>query len=1134
MRITLLAALLLITAGLVPVSADVLYSNFTASPLSGVTPLNVQFNDHSTGCVTSWLWYFGDGTSTNLQNPLHQYGLTGNFTVSLTVANSSGSDTMVRAGYIQVTNPPPVAAFSATPLNGPVPLPVQFNDLSTGVITSYLWDFGDGNTSTSSDPLHPYTAPGSYNVSLTVGNDGGSDTYSIPSYITVTNAPPTASFSANLTAGNSPLHVLFTDTSSGVDITGWSWTFGDGGTSTASDPLYVYHTPGTYSVSLMVENDGGNSTRIMNDYIRVFEQVPQADFIAVPTSGGEPLPVQFYDTTLGNHSTWLWQFGDGQSSSMQSPAHTYQNPGAYTVSLTSGNSGGTNTTTKVDYIQVSQRIPVADFSGTPTSGSIPLTVNFTDLSTGTPTSWLWSFGDGNTSTSRNPSHQYAFPGVFTVNLTVSNSYGTDTMEKAQYITTGEHPHADFNVTSTSLYTNQYVVFHDLSTGEPTEYIWDFGDGSTSTYMDPWHWYAEPGNFTVSLTVTNPFGSDTELKTDYLTVTPHPPEADFNAWPMDGSFPLTVTFQQWSYGGYYENLSYEWDFGDGSPNSTSPDYMVVHTYMNSGVYTVILTVSADGLSDTVVRENFIGTQSPPPPVAEFTASPRSGDLPLTVSFIDQTSGSPLITYGWDFGDGMSSTEKNPVHAYASAGTYNVTLTATNGGGSSVESKDGYIIVGAVAPLNADFASNVTNGTVPLTVQFLDASEGNPSSWSWYFESGYYYVLDGEVMDSAYPYSGGQVSSEKNPVVTYNSPGNYSVTLTVSRTGETDTIEKVDYIQVSPPPPVADFYAYPTEGPAPLMVEFDAYTSWWYYNDEWIWDFGDGSGVTEDYPWVEHLYQNPGLYNVTLTVNSPYGSDTTTKVQFINVTQVLPPEPAFVATPLSGNAPLEVSFTDTSAGTVTSRLWDFGDGTSAWANATTGVTHVYSLPESYSVSLTVGNAGGQATEVKPDYITVNPFGPPPVASFSLSPSIGSAPLTVSFTDLSRGMPSRWEWNFGDGSGSSLQNPVHTYTAPGKYSATLTVYNSGGSNSLSRTVWVTAPRSPIAFFITDRTMGFAPLTVHFTDRSVGSPISWAWNFGDGSSSSQKNPTHTYTASGTYSAVLTVQNAAGSSTTSRRIYVR
>ena len=1072
------------------------------------------------------------------------------YTIATRTVGTSGLVNETWVNHTAWTKPVlPIAGFTANTTLGRVPLPVQFTDTSTGdAITGWSWTFGDGGESAAASPPYTYTTPGTYTVSLLVTSDYGSNTSTRTDYIRACGASPAAGFTANITIGQVPLPVQFTDTSTGDDITGWSWMFGDGATSTLQSPAHTYVTPGNYTVSLEVADDCGSNTSTRTGYIRVFGASPVADFIADPQTGGAPLAVQFYDTSAGSPTTWYWDFGDGATSTLQSPSHTYATHGVYTVSLTAGNSGGTNTVVKTNYITATQQIPGADFTADPTTGAVPLDVSFTDLSTGSPTLWSWDFGDGNTSDLQNPSHTYAAPGTYSVTLTASNTYGSDPVTKSDYITCGFSPQADFNVSTTSVYTNWYVEFYDLSTGNPTEYFWDFGDGSNATWSYPWHAYSQPGTYTVSLTVTNAFGSDTETKTDYIVVSPRPPEASFEAYPRDGTFPLTVTFYQWSYGGYYGNLTYAWDFGDGT-TSDSPDYDVVHTYMQAGVYTVSLTVSADGLSDTLTRVNYIGNRSPPPPVAGFTATPLSGNAPLTVSFIDQSSGSPPLTWSWDLGDGSTSTEQNPVHQYLAPGSYNVTLTVTNAGGESTESRESYITVGAVAPLAADFSANTTTGTVPLIVQFTDTSTGNPGAWSWTFERGYSYPMIGDVR--IIPPYGSATSAEKNPVISYPEPGNYSVSLTVSRTGETDTITKEDYIQVHPPAPQVDFGAYPREGPAPLEVEFWENVPFSYYYDEFLWDFGDGTNGTGY--WLYHTYTEPGLYDVTLTVTSAYGTNSTTRADFINVTAPMPPVPDFVGAPLAGNAPLSVNFTDTSAGIVSSRSWDFGDGTTAWSNATQSIMHTYLLPGTYTVTLTAGNDGGQETLAKTAYVVVNPSGTPPRAFFSANPALGTAPLTVSFTDRSLGTPLAWLWSFGDGTSSTERNPVHTYTSPGIFTITLNVSNYGGTSSSSSFVWVrssgvaptstptpppvtpgTAGRAPYAIFTMNTSFGYAPLHVQFTDRSLNNPGSWFWNFGDGTTSSLQNPGHTYTEAGTYTASLTVTNPQGASTISRRVLVR
>ncbi len=1215
--ILLVSALLLITAVLLPVTAEGLQSDFTAIPLTGQVPLTVTFTNQSTNPVT-YLWYFGDGSSTNLADPVHQYLVAGNYTVSLTVTNATTSDTTEKEDYIHVYPQPPVAGFTATPTTGPAALPVQFTDLSTNNPTLWEWDFGDAISinGTVKNPIHTYANPGVYNVTLTATNTGGSDTLTKIEYITVTPPPPVANFTGDsgcnpcpnftdtstgnptswlwnfddgntstlknpdfcyispgtynvtLTVSNSygsdstsrmitisapPVADFtydcmghFTDNSTG-NPTSWLWNFGDGATSTEKNPCHTYISPGIYSVTLTVTNACGSDTLTRHDYIIATNQLPVASFTANKTMGSPPRSVQFTDTSSGEDiASWAWNLGDGGTSTEPNPVYTYQNPGLYSVTLTVGNDGGTNSTTKTDYIRVFQNVPVADFIAEPTSGTSPLVVQFHDITPGTPTTFMWDFGDGAKSPMQSPSHTYENSGNYTVSLTVGTSGGTNTTVKEDFIQVSHEfdvPVANF--TTEYFYYGRFYAygrFQDTSTGNPTSWNWTFGDGHYSEYQDPWYEYEGVGSYDVTLTVSNAAGSDSITKEAFIVIPTPAPEADFYVAPRDryGSFPLTVLFQDQSEGSIDWDTppaTYEWDFGDGSPNSTERG-SVYHNYMAAGTYTVTLTVTDIGGSDTLTRENYIGQAPPPQPIADFTATPKSGYAPLTVDFIDQSTGSPALSYAWAFGDGTVSTEKDPTHVFSTPGLYNITHVTTNTGGSDSITKPGFIEVlpaPVEIPLNAEFTSNVTTGTVPLTVQFLDASEGSPSSWSWYFESGYYYLANELDKTSLIPAPGGnQISAEKNPVMTYESPGNYTVILTVSRTGETDTIEKVDYIQVTPPPPTADFYAYNNEGPAPLEVEFDAYVPYWYYIDNWTWDFGDGTGETKTSPWTLHTYQNPGLYNVTLSVTSPYGSDISTQVNCVNVTQVLPPVPSFDAVPESGNAPLSVTFTDTSSGTVTTRLWDFGDGTTVWANATAEVTHTYPLPGTYTVSLTAGNEGGQAIVEMPDLITVNPSGPLPDAKFRQSPGMGYAPLTVAFTDLSTGSPLKWEWDFGDGSGSALQNPSHTFTDAGRFTVTLTVYNSGGSDSYSTTVWVRAPRAPVAYFMTDRTFGQAPLSVHFTDRSVNSPTSWSWDFGDGVISIEKNPTHTYTTPGTYFAKLTVANAGGSSSTSRKIYVR
>jgi PKD repeat protein len=168
------------------------FSNFTASPTSGKLPLTVTFTDTSDSAPTKWLWDFGDGTNSTVQNPAHAYTSAGTYNVSLKAWNDLGSDTMEKAGYITVRNlAAPVANFTASLTSGNKPLTVTFNDTSSNTPTSWLWTFDDGSNATVQNPVHTYSSAGNYTVSLNVTNDDGTNSVTKPDYIKVSNLPPT-------------------------------------------------------------------------------------------------------------------------------------------------------------------------------------------------------------------------------------------------------------------------------------------------------------------------------------------------------------------------------------------------------------------------------------------------------------------------------------------------------------------------------------------------------------------------------------------------------------------------------------------------------------------------------------------------------------------------------------------------------------------------------------------------------------------------------------------------------------------------------------------------------------------------------------------------------------------------------
>jgi len=250
---------------------------------------------------------------------------------------------------------------------------------------------------------------------------------------------------------------------------------------------------------------------------------PDADFSATPTSGNVPLKVKFTSTSAGSPTAWKWSFGDGSNLvTEQNPEHTYSKAGIYTVKHTAINAYGRSTEIKTNYITVGSASPNADFSASVTSGNAPLTVKFTDKSTGSPTAWKWSFGDGSALvTQYNPTYTYKKPGTYTVKETVSNAAGKDTEIKTNYVTVkaapSKAPVASFSASPTSGKAPLKVQFTDKSTNSPTSWKWSFGDGTYSTSKNPSHTYSKAGKYTVNLTAKNTAGSNAKVISGYITV-----------------------------------------------------------------------------------------------------------------------------------------------------------------------------------------------------------------------------------------------------------------------------------------------------------------------------------------------------------------------------------------------------------------------------------------------------------------------------------------------------------------------------------------------------------------------------------------------------------------------------------------
>ena len=872
------------------------------------------------------------------------------------------------------------------------------------------------------------------------------------------------------------------------------------------------------------------------------ETVPVAAFTANVTAGNVPLTIQFTDTSTGTPTSWAWEFGDGVTSADQDPVHTYTTEGTYTVNLTVTNSQGSDTEVKADYISAGSSVaaPVADFSAAPISGDAPLAVQFTDMSANTPTSWSWEFGDGDSTnaTVQDPVHTYASAGTYTVTLTATNAGGSNSTTKTGYIsgTSSEPaPVASFTMDSSSGRVPLIIHFTDTTTGSVSGWNWAFGDGGISTERNPVHTYVTAGSYTVTLTAAGPGGSNT-------AEAPVSISAPLTSPSYNGGIPLTTTGTGTVSGGLWYDAYPGFDMSAQKtfilPSYTDIKWARLYTVVYCGHMqnnyrgsaTIDIDANGDSSYEIQEAETFNTTYSFPG---------QGGTGPVWINdHLNRVTSDYLMWY--DLTDAITGQAVN-----VQAATSKID-----------PSFDGRIkaIVLVVAYDDGDSDTvrywvnqghdTVNKDDTTYTGSTVFGTEVLTAGWSSADLSAIYLASQ----DGAYSFLGDALPSGI-PVGQYFGINTWDVSTMLTAGEESDmgytrtgdyykvplALMSVMYPGTAPPAPVAGFSGTPTSGATPLTVTFTDVSS--NSPTSWSWDFGDSNTSTVQNP--VHTYSSAGTYTVTLTATNAGGSDDEVKTDYITVSaSPVAPVAAFFGTPTSGATPLIVSFTDQSSNSPASWSWDFGDGNTSTVQ---NPVHTYSSAGTYTVTLTVTNTGGSDNEVKTDYITVTAAGSgnavvisgmilphaAPVAEFSATPTSGTAPLDVQFTDLSENAPTSWAWTFGDGGTSTDQHPGHIYAAAGTYTVTLTATNADGSDDEVKTNYISvsaSPVAPVAAFSGIPTSGSVPLTVSFTDASTGDITGYAWAFGDGGTSADVNPGHTYTAAGTYTVALTVTGPAGS----------
>ncbi len=479
-----------------------------------------------------------------------------------------------------------------------------------------------------------------------------------------------------------------------------------------------------------------------------------------------------------------------------------------------------------------------------------LTYHFFDQSfnpTGSATSWYWEFGDGVSSTEQNPSHTYQDEGAYNVCLTITDSTNNcnDTYCELLIIAgTGSGCENFFVYTTNDFLTFDFEGFL-LNPNQPlANYEWDFGDGTSGTGQFVTHTFVQAGVafYTVCLTTTtlDSITNDTCVYTSCQDVYIGNNNCQAGYYYYLDSMPLTYQFIDYSYG---DPNSWLWDFGDGT---TSTEQNPLHAFPQQGTYLVCLTIENDstGCIDTFCDSVWAGNNGQWC-FANFCYYPDSSNS-LTQHFIDM-SGTPVggtpDTWFWDFGDGSTSTEQNPVYTYAGTGHYTVCLTITDSLNNCTDTYCEVIRVIEQGDCLADFIAFPAGAA--LTYQFLDISVGYPTNWNWDFGDG-------------------GTSTEQNPTHTFPQQGMYLVCLTIENdsTGCLDTFCDSLYIENFPGDCVS-YFDYTVQN---LTVDFNGYT-YSIFPTTYTWDFGDGNTGTGQN--VTHTYSDAGYYFVSLFTEDSIG-------------------------------------------------------------------------------------------------------------------------------------------------------------------------------------------------------------------------------------------------------------------------
>ncbi len=971
-----------------------------------------------------------------------------------------------------------------------------FTDLSEDTADEVLWNFGDGTTSTETNPEHTFTEVGTYDVTLTRTTPDCVSELTIAAAVEVFAIPDEPIITADQPLGCSLPHIVNFNT----QLSGFyslEWDFGNGETSNNFNPTANYEDFGIYEVSVKLTDANNCSQTFVVDTIEI--QALEAQLSSTSAGGCVPLELTLTEnsTSLTEITAWQWEV-NGMMSTDSAATFMVTDTGTYDVKLIIENSlGCSDTLLYENYVQVGMETN-PNFEAERLESCVDSDIDFTDLSSDFVDGWSWNFGDdSDLITQQNPTHSYADTGYYDVTLTTFHNGCPTILTLEDYI----HvlvPKADFDLVQ---YCDEpYKIDVNSTSIGADDLLWDFGvindETDNSTTESQTYVYRETGTYTVTLTVNNDATGCEDTQTEEIHITD--PLADFALSPTKGCVPLKVNISD---GSDFADV-YTWTAPGGTINNPAAAQPVI-TYANPGFYSNVQLIVTDinECSDTLVFSDTIQANGV---TVDFDVNPSAGCTPLEVNFKEKASTflGENVQWDWEIGYELASLKGREVaYTFENPDRYPVALTVTNDWGCKA-TKLNEEAVHATFPI-ANFSADTISCTTSAVV-FQDLSEGEGLSYEWDFGDG-------------------QRSNEANPKHLYEAEGLYTVCLHITDVNSCfSDFCKENYIEIKNP--IALFEADNTSIDCPsLEVNF---TNNSVNATSYVWDFGDGSEVIDTIN-ANHVYTRPGSFDASLiAVLTEACQDT---MVIANPISIGGPTGSFTTTYDTTCAPMPVTFTAQSDGEYT-YIWDFGNG----ILDTTGVkseeifVYEYTTGGTFTPKLILVDANGcELGYSNEEAIFVPSMGLDFVATDTLLCGEGA---TITFINLSGGnVPiNSFSWLFPNTATAASDGlePIIDYTDFGLYDVQLIGTSDYCTDTLTKMDYIKIGHIPNANFEVDLTSNCAPTSGIFNDISIvenDSITQWTWTLDGDFAANTEMPALGFLEAGDYEMSLTATSSIG-----------